>query len=226
MNEYEHEPVRGLPEDLPAGESIVWQGEPDWRALARRAFHVRKVLFYFGVLLVWYLASHLGEGAAAETTFRGVLWTLAMAGAAAGILGLLAWTYAHSTVYTLTNQRLVLRFGVALPMMINLPLEKLESADLVAYGSGLGDIALTLAPGERISYWALWPHARPWHFSRVKPMLRGLPDAAAVASLLAQQVGAAAADPEAVKIAVKPVPPAPARNVGQGSAMPGSALST
>ena len=141
MNEYEHEPVRGLPEDLPVGEHIVWQGEPDWRGLARRAFHVRKVMFYFGILIAWYLAANSADGIASGVTTAGVLWTFAMGVLALGILYLLAWVYARTTVYTLTNRRLVLRFGVALPMMINLPLEKLEAADLVQYGGDLGDIA-------------------------------------------------------------------------------------
>ena len=91
------------------------------------------------------------------------------------------------TVYTLTNRRIVMRFGVALPMMINVPLDKIESADLAEYGE-FGDIALTLAPGERISYMALWPHARPWHHSKVKPMLRGLPNVSVAAALLANAV--------------------------------------
>jgi hypothetical protein len=217
MNEYEYEPVRGLPEQLPAGEHLVWQGEPEWRALARRAFHVRKVMLYFGLLIAWYVATHSAEGIGTGFTVTGVLWTLAMGTLALGILYLLAYIYARTTVYTLTNRRLVLRFGVALPMMINLPLEKLEAADLVEYGRGTGDIALTLAPGERISYWALWPNARPWHWSRVKPMLRALPAAAEAAELLAREVCAAAADPQAVTVARRPArtAAAPAREPAQ-----------
>jgi hypothetical protein len=65
MNEFEHEPVRGLPEKLPAGERILWQGTPSWRALAIRAFHARKVALYFAALVVWRLALawHDGEPA-------------------------------------------------------------------------------------------------------------------------------------------------------------------
>ncbi len=201
MNEYEYEPIPGLPEELPPGESIVWQGKPDWRALAVRAFHVRKVFCYFALLLAWFLATQWGEGISNAGMMTGAVWTLLLGTAAMVILGLLAWANARSTVYTLTNERLVLRFGVALPMMINLPLEKLEAANLVTYGNaGLGDIALTLEEGQRISYAAIWPHARPWHISRVQPMLRGLPDAASVAAQLAEQV--AAGSSTAVDIAI------------------------
>ena len=42
-HEHELEPQYGLPERLPATEKILWQGSPDARALARSAFHIRKL---------------------------------------------------------------------------------------------------------------------------------------------------------------------------------------
>ncbi|MEM6582063.1 MAG: photosynthetic complex putative assembly protein PuhB [Pseudomonadota bacterium] len=201
MNDDDMEPIRGLPQELPPGEHIVWQGEPEWREMARRVFHVRKVMFYFALLVGWYVLSNgADQGLASAFTSTGVTWTATAGVLAVAILYLLAWLYAKTTVYTLTNRRLVLRFGVALPIVINLPLNKLESADLHALGQGNGDIALTLIQGERISYWALWPHARPWHFASVKPMLRALPDAEPMALLLADQVLACADDPQAVTV--------------------------
>lgn len=205
MREHEYEPIRGLPEKLPEGEQIVWQGEPDWRCLARRAFHLRKVALYFALLLTWLLVSQWRDGASAAAMTTAATWTVSLAAVALAILGLLAWAQARSAMYTLTNRRLVLRFGVALPMMINLPLSKLQAADLVSYGSSRGDIALSLVPGERASYWALWPHVRPWHFSSAQPMLRGLSDAGKVARLLAQQVATAESHSGTIDIAVAPL---------------------
>ena len=37
------EAVPGLPAALPDGERLLGQGTPEWRALAVRALHVRKV---------------------------------------------------------------------------------------------------------------------------------------------------------------------------------------
>ena len=37
--EHDDEPQNGLPEALPAGERLLWQGSPDWRVLARHGFH-------------------------------------------------------------------------------------------------------------------------------------------------------------------------------------------
>lgn len=187
MNEYEYEPIRGLPESLPDGEYIIWQGEPEWGALARRVFHVRAVLIYFAMLLAWYLWTQVSAGTGAAGLMSAASWPLVLGTTALFILYGLAWAFARSTVYTLTNRRIVMRFGVAIPMMINVPLDKVESADLAQYGE-FGDIALTLAPGERISYLALWPHARPWHHRRVRPMLRGLPNVSVAAAMLADAV--------------------------------------
>lgn len=193
MNEYEYEPVKGLPEELPEGEYIVWQGSPDWGALARRVFHVRAVTLYFACLMAWYVWTRLAAGASVAEAAAASSWPLALGGSALAILWGMAWLFARSTIYTLTNRRLVLRFGVAIPMMINLPLARVLSADIARYGDDFGDICLTLVPGDRISYMALWPHARPWHYGRVKPMLRGIHNAGLAARLLADVVGTGAA---------------------------------
>ncbi len=208
MNEYEYEPIRGLPEELPAGEYIVWQGEPEWQAMARRVFHVRGVALYFLLLTGWYLSTRLQAGASLPEAMVASSWAFALGLSALCILLGMAWLFARSTVYTLTNRRLVLRFGVAIPMMINVPLERLESADIAQYGQ-YGDICLTLTEGDRISYMALWPHARPWHYARVKPMLRGLPNPEVTAALLADVVG----------VAARPVQPVAEREPAFGGAM-------
>jgi hypothetical protein len=79
-----------------------------------------------------------------------------------------------------------MRIGVALPVTFNLPFAKIEAANLKNGAHGTGDIALTLVPGERLAYLVLWPHARPWQLKQPQPMLRCIPDAPAVAAMLAQ----------------------------------------
>ena len=51
-HEHEFEAAPGLPEPLPRGERLLWQGRPDWRQLALHAFHVRKLAFYFAFMLL------------------------------------------------------------------------------------------------------------------------------------------------------------------------------
>jgi hypothetical protein len=189
VNEHEHEPVLGLPEPLPVGERMLWQGAPDWRSLAVHALHVRKVAFYFTLLAVWHVIELASGGATLLAALRGALWLVLLGAAAVGVLSLLAWGLARSTVYTITSARVVLRFGIALPMSINLPLRLVETADLLRHADGSADIALTLQHGQRVGYLLTWPHVQPWRLFRVRPMLRGLvtaPDAArAIAGALA-----------------------------------------
>ncbi len=188
---YEFEPIPGLPEDLPAGEVLLWQGSPDWKTVAARVLHIRGTAIYFAGLLVWYVASKLAAG---ESTFAVAGSALRLGGLALGTLALMAtyaWLSAKTTLYTVTNRRVVFRAGVALPMVLNLPFGKIESADIRANADGSGDIALTLPFRDRVAYLILWPHAQPWRLARARPMLRGLKLIAAPAQILAKALAAA-----------------------------------
>jgi Bacterial PH domain len=185
-HEHEFEPVPGLPEALPAGERILWQGAPDARALALRAFHLRKLAIYFALLLLWRGAIALGDGASAWQALRSVAVLTPLALLALGLVGLLAWLSARTTCYTLTNHRVVMRIGIVLTVAFNLPLKRLAAADLREAPLGCGDIALALSGRDRIAWLHLWPHARPWHLRQPQPMLRCVPEGARVARLIAQ----------------------------------------
>jgi len=211
MSEYETEPVWGLPERLPAGERILWQGVPSAKRLGYRAFHLRALALYFGVLLSWRAGTAVTDGLSLKATAFSMLGLALLAVAAVSLLATLAWLINRTTVYTITNRRLVMRFGVALPMTVNIPFAIVDSAALKAYPDGSGDIPLTLTRTQRIAYLHLWPHVRPWQFTRPQPMLRAIPDAEHVAALLcsalAGQLGAQTrAAPEE---SIRPVASAP-----------------
>lgn len=183
ITEYDIEPVPGLPEALPVGESILWQGSPDWKRLALGAFRIRGVAIYFGLLMI------LG---AVQGALTGVVVTLIAGLLGIGILTLIAWGAARTTLYTLTNKRVVMRIGIALPKCINLPLSLIQSADLALHSDGTGDIPLAVTGAQRLGYAVLWPHARRWKLAVPQPMLRAVPDAANVAQMLARACGARA----------------------------------
>jgi hypothetical protein len=185
-HEHDFEAAHGLPEPLPPGERLLWQGAPDWRALARHAFHVRKLVLYFGAILALRFVSQWGPDVGVLDALLATLWLLPLAAIAVGAAALLAWLVARTTVYTLTDRRVVMRVGIVLTLTFNLPLRHIEAAALHALPDGRGDIALTLDTSTRIAYLHLWPHARPWRMARTQPMLRALPDAAAVAQRLTQ----------------------------------------
>jgi hypothetical protein len=175
MSEYDHEPVRGLPEFLPEGEHILWQGAPDWKYLALSALHIRLAAAYFAVVACWALAKGSASGA---------LWAVLLGVALIGLLALFAWGVGRTAVYTLTDKRIVLRVGVALNKCINLPLTEIESANLKTLGQGHGSIALQLKGMPRLGYWMIWPHARSLRIIRPQPMLRAIPDAVHVSQML------------------------------------------
>ncbi len=195
MSDFDFEPIPGLPAKLPAGETVLWQGSPDWRMLARQLFKVRLLLIYFGVLIAWKLISSMYDGQSAGEMLMGVGWVSVLAGICIGILCLLAWGTARTTIYTITNKRVIMRYGMALTLAMNIPFRIIESAALKLYGSGHGDLPLTLLPGEKIAYLMLWPHARPWHMKQPQPMLRCIPDARAVSDILGRALALAASAP-------------------------------
>jgi len=186
QDDFAFEPVPGLPALPPEGETILWQGGPDWRGLAWRAFHLREVTCYFGALVAAQPVLALVQGTPLAATLLPMTWLSLAGSVAAGLLAGLAYLAARGTVYTITSRRLVLRFGIALPMTINLPFALVAQAGLKLHRGGSGDIPVGLVPGERISYIVLWPHARPWRLARPEPMLRELPEAERAAGILAR----------------------------------------
>ncbi len=190
LGEHDYEPVHGLPAPLPQGEHLLWQGAPYWRSLAIRAFHVRKVLIYFALFGLWRVSSGLGDGLSLGDALASTQGLGVAAVSAVLILGLMAWSYARTTVYTVTNRRVVVRSGVALPVTMNIPFQLIAAADFKQHADRSGDIPLQLEPNERASYIMLWPNVRPWHFSRPQPMLRCVANAKQVADTLAQALAA------------------------------------
>ena len=184
--------MRGLPGRLPEGERILWQGSPDMRAMMRRVFHLRALAAYFGVLLAYSAVQSFSQGKPAAAI---LLTTAEFAGLALvplALLTLYAWGTARATVYTLTNRRVAIRMGIALPMTMNLPFARIDGAGFHAAADGTGDVTLQLAKTDRVAYLLLWPHARPWRLAHAEPMLRAIPHAAKVSQLLARALAASA----------------------------------
>lgn len=195
--DFDFEPVRGLPGRLPPGEVLLWQGAPGWWQTARRVFHVPVVAVYLGLFPAWKLVTAIHDGAPAMEAARSIGLMLLLIAACCGILSSLAYAVARSTVYSLTSERVVMRYGIALPMALNIPLSKIDAAAVKDLGDGFGDIRLTLARPEKIAWLMLWPHARPWHVKHPEPMLRAVPNVAHGAALLGQALAAATSRPAA-----------------------------
>jgi hypothetical protein len=197
--------LRGMPGPLPAGERILWRGAPTWRGVLTQVFHVRPVVAWFAGTATLFGIAAVAQGGV-MTALSVVGPTLLIGGGGIAVLTVLAWLVHRTTVYTITDRRVVMHVGIALPITLNLPHARIEAAGLHLFADGTGDIPLLLPPGERIAYLHLWPHARPWRVSRPEPMLRSVPEARAVAECLA---GALAA--EGPRVAENPVAIMPER---------------
>jgi len=182
----------GLPERLPAGERLLWQGAPDWRRMALNVFHIRGLALYFGAIIAYCLVAAAMDGMPLQDA---ALSTAKLAGTALlpiGFLTAYAWAVGRSTTYMITDQRVVMQFGLALPMTINLPFRKIEGAELKLRANGFGDISLLLNSADKLAYLVLWPHARPWRLGRAEPAFRAIPDVGRVGQLLARALAASA----------------------------------
>jgi hypothetical protein len=219
-HEHEFEAAPGLPEALPPGEKILWQGAPHWTTLALRAYHVRGLAIYFGVLLIWRLAVLFADGAPEQPDANAYLVLGVLAGLALATLGvvcLIAWLASRTTLYTITNRRVVMRLGVVLCITFNLPFPVIETVALRRYGKTGGDLALRLKRPNKIAIFHLWPHARPWRLAEPEPMLRALTDAPAAGEILARAMSAATGIPSASPSASTSASPSASPSSAQGT---------
>ena len=188
-------------EELGREERVLWQGRPMVVELARSLFHIRAIMGYFAVLAAWNLAATHADGFRANAAFISALWVAVPAVVAALVIYAMAWLLALTTHYTITDKRVIMRIGVALPIALTLPLRRICSADVKLNADGSGDIPLALGE-QNLAYLLIWPHARPWHLKRSQPMLRAVPNAAHVATVLSQAL--LAVSPSGEMIAVEP----------------------
>jgi Bacterial PH domain len=213
-DEYEIEPIPGLPEDLPEGETLLWQGAPSWVSVARRVYHAHWVAIYFAVLLAWRASSSYAAGDsmaafAVQSIPLAIVATLAL-----GLLGLLSWLTQRTTIYSITSRRLVMRYGIAMPIRMNIPFAQIGSADLNTHADGTGDIALVTSGASHLAYLHLWPHVRPWYVTKTQPMMRSLANPSGVANILSKALSDAHPDADRTHV----LNSGPASSAVQGSA--------
>jgi Bacterial PH domain len=179
----------GLPDHLPEGEQLLWQGRPNWKRLAINAFHIRKVASYFVLLIVGQGVWKLLNGASFAEAFHAVPTLAGLCFAACAILLGFAYLSARTTHYTLTSKRALMKVGIALPVIVNLPLRQIDGVSFAYTGKGCGTICFKPGGKTRLAYLLLWPHAKPWNVTKTQPAFRDIADVDAVASRLALAMG-------------------------------------
>jgi len=201
-DDFEVEPVEGLPESPPEGEEILWQGRPSWWQLTWEALSLSWVLGYFVLLALWRFISvvdqmPLGQAIGATVPF------VILCGVVVGLLCFVGFVQARCAMYTVTNRRVAMRIGAALTMTLNLPYQQVANAMLDLRKNGTGTIAFETLGDTKLSYLLCWPHVRPWHINPTQPSLRCIPDAEKVAELIADAAQARVSQPQIIR---KPSP--------------------
>ena len=203
-----------LAENLPADEVLIWQGRPEANAIAIRAMYLWYVVAYLLGLVV-LRTGYLITGDAPISEWSALLaWQSLASLFIVGVIVGLSALYGKTTVYSLTNRRLILRTGAAVPIHVNFPLEQIASADLKVFSDGTGDIALKLENSDKLYWLLLWPNVRSWWVRPLQPLLRGLRDFELAASALASAASAQSpvsfgefkSDYEDVSVAVTALP--------------------
>ncbi|MBC2771953.1 PH domain-containing protein [Rhizobium sp. AQ_MP] len=189
IREHEIEPLPGLPGVPPVGEVILWQGRPSSALVARHLLKIRWIVGYFLILASWAVVAGLSDGQPAGGILFSIAVLTALAGVLIGMIELFAWAVEKTTLYTITTERVVMRFGVAISMTLNLPYRQVDGVALARLGEKAGMIAIALLPEQRISWLIQWPHVRGFRFSRPEPSLICLADADEVSKVLSAAIG-------------------------------------
>jgi Bacterial PH domain len=179
----------GLPDHLPEGERLIWQGKPDWKILAVNAFQVRKVAIYFGAIIAGQGVYKLLNGATLFEAAQSVPIIAALGLVACSMLLALAYASAKTSHYTLTNKRCLMKVGLALPVIINVPFRQVDGVAFATTSGSSGNICFKTAGETRLAYLMLWPHCKPWHMAKPQPAFRDIPDVEVVAQKLAFALG-------------------------------------
>lgn len=184
---------QGLPAETttPPPETVFWEGRPGWRASAFRVWHVRLVACWFAVLLGDGAVQIWRGVATGPDALLGEARLFLIGGVTIALLTWLARLTARTTSYTITDRRVVMRFGIALRAKLVIPLRAISHVGVRVHSDQTGDLALRLVEGQSVLYPKLWPHARPWHLLRPEPMLRGIADAGTAGTVLSRAITAA-----------------------------------
>jgi hypothetical protein len=203
-DDFAFEYAPGLPQKPPQGEEILWQGRPNAWRLTVDSLKLYWVWGYFALLAFYRFASAIFDHGIAVAV-ASIVPIIALAGAATAVLFLIGFIQARVAIYTITSERVIFRVGAATSVTLQIPFRQMQNASLDLRKSGYGTIVIEPKEdgGAMLSFWYLWPHARPWVWKVPQPALRCIPDAERVAGLLAEAAEDRMAQPEVTRAATR-----------------------
>ena len=168
---------------IPNGESILWKGRPSLWGFSWNLFGLKWITLYLGILSVVSVARFFASDF--YTAFYVDFLPFFLSGIFASIILIgLAATQTYSTVYIITENRVIIKTGAALSFLISMPFKKIKEVNLQKRGASIGTISFELLSEKRVPYISCWPSVRPWKFKRTQPAFSCIGSVDEVATIL------------------------------------------
>ena len=168
---------------IPNGESILWKGRPSLWGFSWNLFGLKWITLYLSMLSIVSVARFFASDF--YTAFYVDFLPFFLSGIFASIILIgLAATQTYSTVYIITENRVIIKTGAALSFLISMPFKKIKEVNLQKRGASIGTISFELLSEKRVPYISCWPSVRPWKFKRTQPAFSCIGSVDEVATIL------------------------------------------
>ena len=172
---------------IPEGESILWKGKPSFWGFSWYFFGLKLLAFYLIILSVVFVARLTVTDF--FTAFVVDFLPFLLSGILTScILMALAKIQSQSSVYIITENRVIIKSGAALSFLISMPFKKIKAVNLQKRKGSLGTISFELNSGKRVPYISCWPSVRPWRFKNTEPAFSCIENVDEVATILRKSV--------------------------------------
>ena len=177
------EAPKNILDAIPDGESILWKGKPSLWGFSWNLFGLKWITFYLSILSIVSIARFFASDF--HTAFYIDFLPFFLSGIFASIILIgLAAIQAYSTVYIITENRVIIKTGAALSFLISMPFKKIKEVNLQKRGASIGTISFELFSKKRVPYISCWPSVRPWKFKKTQPAFSCVRSVEEVATIL------------------------------------------
>ena len=177
------EAPKNILDAIPDGESILWKGRPSLWGFSWTLFGLKWLALYLSILSIVSIARFFASDF--HTAFYFDFLPFFLSGIFASIILVgLATIQAYSTVYIITENRVIIKTGAALSFLISMPFKKIKEVNLQKRGAAIGTISFELFSKKRVPYISCWPSVRPWKFKKTQPAFSCVGSVDEVATIL------------------------------------------
>jgi len=177
------EAPKNILDAIPNGESILWKGRPSLWGFSWNLFGLKWITLYLSMLSIVSVARFFASDF--YTAFYVDFLPFFLSGIFASIILIgLAAIQAYSTVYIITENRVIIKTGAALSFLISMPFKKIKEVNLQKRGASIGTISFELFSKKRVPYISCWPSVRPWKFKKTQPAFSCVRSVDEVATIL------------------------------------------